>query len=51
MNLSDKIGSITKGKIANLIITNPIKSIDEIPYSLADNKIKNLLLNGKFYKL
>ena len=51
MNLSDKIGSITKGKIANLIITNPIKSIHEIPYSLAENKIQNLLLNGKFYKL
>jgi imidazolonepropionase len=51
MNLSDRLGSITKGVIANLIITNPIRSVDEIPYSLADNKIKNLLLKGEFYKL
>tara|TARA_B100001996_G_scaffold337625_1_gene289594 strand:- start:74 stop:1315 length:1242 start_codon:yes stop_codon:yes gene_type:complete len=51
MNLSDKVGSIAKGKIANLIITNQIKSIDEIPYSLGNNSISKLILNGKFNNL
>ena len=51
MNLSHKVGSITKGKIANLIITNPIRSIDEIPYNLGNNKINKLLLKGKFNTL
>ena len=51
MNLSDKVGSIAKGKIANLIITNQIKSIDEIPYSLGNNSINKLILNGKFNNL
>ena len=51
MNLSDKIGSITKGKTANLIITNPIRSIDEIPYNLGINIINKLVVNGKFFKL
>jgi len=32
MGISDKVGSITKGKIANLIITKDIDSVNEIPY-------------------
>jgi len=51
MNLSDRLGSITKGKIANLIITNPIRSVDEIPYSLGKTHIDKLVYNGKFLNL
>ena len=50
MNLSDIVGSITKGKLANLIISKPINSIDEIPYSLGDDNIRDLILNGEKIK-
>lgn len=47
LNLSDKIGSISKGKIANFIITKPIKSYSSIPYAFADNYIEKVYLSGK----
>ena len=50
MKLSDKVGSITKGKLANLIISKPINSIDEITYSLGDDNIRDLILNGEKIK-
>ena len=46
LNLSDKIGSISKGKIANFIITKPIKSYSFIPYAFADNCIEKVYLRG-----
>ena len=50
MKLSDKVGSITKGKLANIIITKPINSIDEIPYRLGNDNIRDLILNGEKIK-
>jgi imidazolonepropionase len=47
MGLSDKLGSITKNKIANLIITKEIESINEIPYNFGISKIDKVILNGK----
>jgi imidazolonepropionase len=47
MGIGDKVGSITEGKIANLIITKDIKSINEIPYSFGDGKISKVILAGK----
>ena len=47
MGISDKVGSITKGKIANLIITKKINSINEIPYSFGSGKISEVILAGK----
>jgi len=47
LNLSDKIGSISKGKMANFIITKPIKSYSSIPYAFADNYIEEVYLAGK----
>ena len=46
MGISDKAGSITIGKIANLIITDKLNSIDEIPYSFGSNKISKVILAG-----
>ena len=40
MGLEDKVGSISKDKIANLIITNKINSIDEVPYNFGGNQIQ-----------
>ena len=47
MGISDKVGSITKGKIANLIVTENISSINEIPYSFGSKKISTVILAGK----
>ena len=49
-NLSDKVGSISKGKLANFIITKPIKSYSYLPYSFASNCIDEVYLRGKKYE-
>ena len=47
MGLSHKTGSITKGKIANVVITSEIESINDLPYFFGDNLIDKVLINGK----
>ena len=47
LNMSDKVGSISKGKMANFIITKPIKSYSFIPYTFANNCIEKVYLCGK----
>jgi imidazolonepropionase len=47
MGLSETLGSISIGKKANLIITKPLHSFYEIPYSFASNLIEQVLINGK----
>ncbi len=46
MGVSDKVGSITIGKKANLIITKPIPSLAFIAYSHQTPLIKQIILNG-----
>ena len=50
LNLSHKAGSISKGKLANFIITKPIKSYSYLPYSFANNCIDEVFLRGKKYE-
>ena len=50
MDLSEKVGSITKGKLANLIITKAIPSYTYIPYAFGSNPIEAIYLNGKLIK-
>lgn len=47
MDISDKLGSIAKGKIANIFITKPIPTYEYMPYSFGNNKVKTVILNGK----
>ena len=47
MGLEHKVGSITKGKLANLILTKPINSYGFIPYSFGENQIENVYLKGE----
>ena len=47
MGLSETHGSITKGKIANLIITKPIPSYSYLPYSFGSNLIDMVIIKGK----
>ena len=49
MEMSDKIGSITKGKKANLILTHPVESYAYLPYSFGENCIFKTMINGKWY--
>ena len=48
MEVQEKVGSISKGKLANLIITKPISSIAYLPYSFGSNQIDKIILNGSF---
>lgn len=47
MGVSDKLGSITRGKIANIYITKPIPTVEFMPYYYGSNKIETVILNGK----
>lgn len=50
MGISDKLGTITRGKIANVFITKSIPSIEYMPYYYGTNKIETVILNGKIIK-
>lgn len=47
MDLSEKVGSITKGKLANLIITKEMPSYTYIPYAFGSDPIEAIYINGK----
>tara|TARA_A100001391_G_scaffold86917_1_gene57342 strand:+ start:561 stop:1796 length:1236 start_codon:yes stop_codon:yes gene_type:complete len=47
MGLSKTHGSITKGKMANLIITKPVPSYGYLPYAFGSNLIDSVIINGK----
>ncbi len=50
MNVANELGSITRGKLANLIITKPMNSIDFLPYYYGFNKVETVLLRGTTQK-
>jgi imidazolonepropionase len=47
MGISDRLGSIARGKIANVFITKEIPGIDYLPYRFGDNLIETVILNGE----
>jgi imidazolonepropionase len=47
MGVSDSLGSITEGKVANLIITKKLPSLAFIPYSHQTPFIEKVLLKGQ----
>ena len=47
MGLSNTHGSITKGKVANLIITKPLVSYYQLPYEFGSNLIEDVIIEGK----
>jgi imidazolonepropionase len=48
MELEKKVGSITKGKQANLIFTKPIPSLTYLPYSFGSNLIEKIMTAGEW---
>jgi imidazolonepropionase len=47
MGLEKELGSITKGKRANLIITKEMTSINYLPYAFGSNLIDSVIINGQ----
>ncbi len=50
MGLSGDLGSIARGKKANLFITKPIPGYEFMPYAYGSNKVETVILNGKIVK-
>ncbi|MDK2908483.1 MAG: imidazolonepropionase [Bacteroidales bacterium] len=46
MGLEDHLGTITRGKQANIILTHPIPSAEFMPYAYGSNKVRMTLLAG-----
>jgi imidazolonepropionase len=47
MGISETHGTITAGKIANLIVTQPVPSFGFMPYAYGTSQIQHMILNGK----
>ena len=50
MGLENKLGTISVGKIANLIITKPIPNYQYLHYSFGENLIDKVIIAGEVYK-
>jgi imidazolonepropionase len=48
MEVDDEVGSITVGKKANLIFTQPVPSLAYLPYAFGTNLIDKVMINGEF---
>lgn len=47
MGVSDCLGSISRGKIANVFITSAVEGIASLPYSFGSNLIETVIINGE----
>jgi imidazolonepropionase len=47
MGISDRLGSIARGKTANVFITNEMPGIEYLPYSFGSNLVETVILNGE----
>jgi imidazolonepropionase len=47
MGVDKELGSIARGKIANVFITKKIPSYEYMPYSFGSNNVETVILNGK----
>jgi imidazolonepropionase len=50
MGISDQMGSIARGKRANLFVTSEIPGIDYFYYSYGSNLVETVILNGEIQK-
>lgn len=48
MELQQELGSITPGKKANLILTQPMNSLAYIPYDFGNNPVRQVMINGQW---
>ncbi len=47
MGVEKELGTISKGKKANLIITKEIPSVEYLTYAYGENKVEKVILNGE----
>jgi len=47
MDVHETLGSISRGKKANLILTKPLESISEMFYYFGQSPVDCVILNGK----
>jgi imidazolonepropionase len=47
MELEDELGSISIGKIANLIITRPLPSLAALPYGFGRDPVESVIIQGE----
>ncbi len=47
MGVSDRLGSIARGKMANVFITSEMPGIEYLPYSFGANMVETVILNGE----
>lgn len=47
LGVSDKYGSITRGKVANVFVTKPMPSLAFLPYAYQTPIIEKVVLQGK----
>lgn len=47
IDLTDEVGSISKGKRANFIVTEPIEDLSFMPYAFAHDCIERVYINGE----
>ena len=48
MELENQLGTIKKGKLANIILTEEISSYNFIPYSFGENNIDRVMIKGNW---
>ncbi len=51
MGVSDRLGSIARGKTANLFITTEMAGIAYLPYSFGSNLVETVILNGEIQSM
>jgi imidazolonepropionase len=49
MGVTNELGSIAKGKKANVLITKEIPTYEYLPYYYGTNKIETVILNGELF--
>lgn len=47
MEVEDKVGSITKGKLGNLMLTTPMDTLDFMPYAFGSDWIQGVWIGGE----
>lgn len=47
IDVAQQAGSVSVGKKANLIFTNPVSSLNYLPYNFGDSNIAQVMINGE----
>lgn len=48
LGVQEEAGSITKGRLANLILTKPVPSLAYLPYAFGQNLVEKVMIRGRW---